>query len=262
MSDGLAVFLHVPKTAGTTLREIVNRQFRPDLVYAVYETDPAFPSLEDLEQLPSERLDSLRVVLGHMNFAVVDHIPETARFMTILREPVDRVLSLYHHQMTLYRKPHQRLPIPDHVVGRKMILCDNHQTRIVSGESPKFGKCHEGMLERAIENIESRFDVVGLTERFDESLLLMCEAFDWVIPFYIQDNVSVARPERDEFSESDLNVIREYNDLDARLYDYAARRLDSEVADRGDRFQDELRAFRGKNNAYAVLLKPTVAWKT
>jgi len=260
MSQTPTVFLHVPKTAGTTLREIINRQFRPDLVYAVYSTDPAFHGLDDLKQLTPEQWSGLRVVLGHLDWGVAAWAPPETRFVTLMREPQDRVISLYHHQMTLYRSPEQRLAIPDHIVGSKMIQCDNHQTRILSGENPEFGECRQSMLDRAIENIETRFDVVGLTERFDESLLLMCAAFGWVIPYYAEENVSVARPLSDQLDGSDLEVIAEYNQLDSQLYQYAAQRLDSEIGDRGDNFARELQLFRDKNRSYAALLWPKVSW--
>ena len=260
MSQSPALFLHVPKTAGTTLREIINRQFRPDLVYAVYDTDPAFHGLDDLKRLTPEQWSGLRVVLGHLDYGVAAWAPPESRFVTLLREPHDRVISLYHHQMTLYRSPEQRLAIPDHIVGRKMIQCDNHQTRILSGENPDFGGCRQSMLDRAIENMETRFDVVGLTERFDESLLLMCAAFDWVIPYYAEENVSVGRPPRDQFDGDDLAVIAEYNQLDMQLYQYAVRRLDNEIADRGHDFAREVQLFVDKNRSYAGLLRPKVSW--
>lgn len=260
MSQSPTIFLHVPKTAGTTLREIINRQFRPDLVYAVYNTDPAFRGLDDLKQLTPEQWGGLRVVLGHLDYGVAAWAPPESRFVTILREPQDRVISLYHHQMTLYRSPEQRLTIPDHIVGRKMIQCDNHQTRILSGENPDFGECRQSMLDQAIENMETRFDVVGLTERFDESLLLMCAAFEWVIPFYAEENVSLGRPPRDQLDGADLEVIAEYNQLDTQLYQYAVQRLDREIGDRGDDFADELQQFTDKNRSYAALLRPKVCW--
>jgi hypothetical protein len=51
-------------------------------------------------------------------------------------------------------------------------------------------------LERAIRNLRS-CAVVGLTERFDETLLIAKKTFGWRMPFYENFNVtSTAHPKR------------------------------------------------------------------
>ena len=52
---------------------------------------------------------------------------------------------------------------------------NNGQTRLLSGKEHgyEFGNTPEELLTLSIENIENHFSLVGLVERFDESLLLM-----------------------------------------------------------------------------------------
>ena len=56
---------------------------------------------------------------------------------------------------------------------------DNDQTRRISGMHPAFGRCTGAMLEVAQRNLEERFSLVGLTERFDEMLHRAREVLGW-----------------------------------------------------------------------------------
>ena len=63
------IFLHIPKTAGTTLNRIIEWQYSP---FEIFTIDPyrirATP--ERLKRLPEERRRRLRVVRGHMLYGV------------------------------------------------------------------------------------------------------------------------------------------------------------------------------------------------
>ena len=50
-------------------------------------------------------------------------------------------------------------------------------------------KCAESTLDLAKQNLKS-FGVVGIWERFEESLMLMAMTFDWEVPFYENRKVS------------------------------------------------------------------------
>ena len=73
------------------------------------------------------------------------------------------------------------------------------------------------MLEVAKDNLVKSFSVIGLAERFEESLVLMAQAYDWEIPFYENRKVSKTRPKVDPAA---VEMIREHNRLDLELYDF------------------------------------------
>ncbi len=52
------------------------------------------------------------------------------------------------------------------------------------------GTCDDRILDQAKENLAKSFSVVGISERFEESLMLMAKTFDWEIPFYENRKVS------------------------------------------------------------------------
>jgi len=79
------------------------------------------------------------------------------------------------------------------------------------------GKCDDRILDKAKENLAKSFSVVGISERFEESLMLMAKTFDWKIPFYENRKVSKTRPQIDPNS---VEMIRDHNRLDLELYEF------------------------------------------
>jgi len=86
------IFLHVPKTAGTSLREIFRGWFGPGLLehYAGVH-DGSLPLRHDLSALPSA--GHPLAIYGHFNrrrgFGVDDDYPEVRQFVTALGRSVD-----------------------------------------------------------------------------------------------------------------------------------------------------------------------------
>ncbi len=86
------IFLHIPKTAGTTLNRIIEWQYSP---LAIFTMDPyrIRATAERLKRLPEGHRRRLRVVRGHLFYGIHEFPPQGATYITMLREPVARVLS-------------------------------------------------------------------------------------------------------------------------------------------------------------------------
>jgi hypothetical protein len=89
----LIIFLHVPRTAGTTLRQILERQYAPGSILHLYESDFG----EELASIPPSQPDSPRVVMGHFYFGAHAFVPKPSSYITLLRDPVERVISHYYY---------------------------------------------------------------------------------------------------------------------------------------------------------------------
>jgi hypothetical protein len=99
------------------------------------------------------------------------------------------------------------------------------------------------MLDAAKENLSASMVTFGLTERFDESLELLKEAFGWPgIPSYGRERVTRRYPPAEQTPIPTLEAIRRFNMLDIELYEFG-RRL----------FEERLAAFRlARNHAGAA----------
>jgi hypothetical protein len=120
----------------------IERRFRPDesLIAALLVPD-------------------VRAVVGHFPFGIHEFIDGPYRYVTILRHPLDRIVSLYYHIKTWDNTRFHK-----EVVGRNLSLeqfvtelqyeeVDNGQTRRISGLDARYGGCDRTMLEVAIQNL-------------------------------------------------------------------------------------------------------------
>lgn len=130
---------------------------------------------------------------------------------------------------------------------------DNDQTRRISGLEPEVGKCTRLTLERAKENLRRHFTVVGITERFDETLILLKRSFGWSDKLhYYPKNRNLGRPPVSSLSRETVRAIRERNELDVELHRFADELLEAAVSAQGASFHEELENFRSMQRARGV----------
>lgn len=258
--EQVVVFLHIPKAGGTTLHDILMDQY-PEIRHL---SSNGFKTLDEIRGFSDEEKEGIGVIRGHMNFGVHELLSKPCVYFTMLRDPVERILSHYYY---VARDP--RHPLYDEYVSKKMGLKDfivsitendNGQTRAFAGvadylalfrraEVP-FGNCGRDVLETAKENLES-FAVVGMTERFDETLILLKRILGWrQPPLYIKRNVTENRPLKEDISADVLDLIKKHNELDIELYRYATELLENQIKEQDASFQIELEYFKQLNDLY------------
>ncbi|MFP4394875.1 MAG: sulfotransferase family 2 domain-containing protein [Anaerolineales bacterium] len=235
------IFLHIPKTAGTTLHRIIERQYVPEHIIS-FGPD-AHQSIADFKALREARRAQIRMLKGHMAFGLHRYFPaDSGRqrpvYFTLLRDPIERVISHYYHVLrdpTHYLYPYTeagRMGLADFLKSKAPVMLNNGQTRLISGiwEKTPFGACDAEMLETAKRNIREHFVLVGLTERFDETLCLLRTLLGWHNDIsYVPRNVGDNRPQRDRVSPETLAAITEFNQLDIALYAYAEQLFEEKV---------------------------------
>lgn len=247
--DRCIIFLHIPKTGGVTLKRSLKWKYPGRLIEEESLTRP----LAEFERLPLSERASARVVCGHLHYGIHARIPQDCAYITLLREPVARVISYYHYILGHPKHAlHADLASSSEPLEEFLRIdpsVDNHQTRMISGHgggeltSRAAEPLDSDALEEAKRNLE-RFLVVGLTERFDETFILIRRALGWKLPYYRTANVA-NRPTT--ASEDTRERIRERNRLDLELYAFADELLASAVAAEGASFQRELAAFKAWN---------------
>jgi hypothetical protein len=236
----LIAFVHIPKTAGTTLQSMLARQYSSEELHEVMMRGMSWIaprrrlmprpliSFSKLHRLKSalHRPRELRLIHGHFDLSIMRLLPAGARCFTLLRDPVERAISHYYHYRRMTADPVHALAmessLAEWVSERGLVEMDNGQTRRLAGEMDRpFGSVNAEMLERAKSNLAG-FAVVGLTERFHESLLLLQRAFGWTLDTSPPRNVGQNRPRRSDVSEEALKAIEHSNCFDAELYRFAA----------------------------------------
>jgi hypothetical protein len=254
------IFLHVGKTAGATTRRALRREFKASQVMDL-EAPTVQPgrlrrdgAVAYFASLPEAERARPRLIMGHMTYGLDAYVPRPSAYVTLMREPMKLVMSQYHHVRRLsghhlYEEAKAYPDLVSYVRSGISLEMDNSQVRAYAGDTTTpFGGCTPEMLETAKRNLET-FAVVGLTERFDESLVLMQRAFRWDRIRYVSVNVDPGRDRRDMPSDEDLAFVREQNALDLELYAWAATRFEGTVEE-SPGFGDSLRRFEEANERY------------
>jgi hypothetical protein len=214
------IFLHLPKTAGTTLNRLIEWEYP---LFKMYSIDPVLFewSAAHLRKRSPERLKTIRIFKGHMLFGLHEVLPQPATYITVLRDPVDRVISAFYFMRSYKLHPfywklrRENWTLEDFVRRSQR---DNVQSKIVAGaeyEPP----CTRETAEKAQHNLRHHFSVVGLSERFEESLALMKLRFGWKLSSYSSFNVTRSRPKKRDLPKSTLDLIHQKNAFDIELYE-------------------------------------------
>jgi hypothetical protein len=253
------IHLHIPKNAGTSLSRMMKMKlgFWPPANLVHHGTVLGYyymkhaDRVERLRGLTPQGARRLRFVEAHGGFGLHEFIPRPCTYVTVLRQPLDRTVSSFYFQrqegLIKPDLPIERWIYEDH--PHRVWYADNAQVRYLAGERGEIvdvpnGQCTAAMLERAKQRLAKEFLLFGLSERFDESMVLLRRRLGWRSCAYGRTNVTRRRRRVDELPVETLDLIRERNALDIDLYDWAAQRFQEQVQAEGASFEEELRGFR------------------
>lgn len=189
--EAIPIFIHIPRTGGTSFQAIMDREFNNRCVLVNHKTDwnsiPLGPAY-----------------YGHHRFGVGKRIPtDVYRYLTLLREPKQRIVS------------HAR-KLGDGSRTVKQLLADqpsvaNLQTRMISGAFDE-EVITEEHLAWAKSNLCGGITLFGVTERYSAFV----RSIGWKEGERLND-VGWRAPTEDDIPDWAI-------DLDTQLYEFAERR--------------------------------------
>jgi hypothetical protein len=227
----MIIFTHVPKTSGTSFRKaLVEPNIPPDRIY----------HYAGLRKFVADRAFGQAFVFGHLPFGLHHLSRGETRYITFIRDPVDRAVSFYHFvkdsDPALYRHPlrddAEAFSLTEFYELRKY---QNWQTRFLAGfrhhrlyphvASDAFDKA---VLRRAEFNLMNRYFCYGVLERFEESLELFQRRFGWRCSVEVNAQKKTAqRPRLADLDDATRAELRRSNWLDCRLYETAVANFDA-----------------------------------
>jgi hypothetical protein len=261
MSSPAVIFLHIPKTAGTTLLDILDRQYPPEVVHS-FGAD-AHKSAAQFKSLDKESRRNIRLLRGHMAYGLHEYLPNPVVYFTVFREPVARVISYYNFIRRtpghyLYDEVTSKdLSLHDPLESGLPLMMNDAQVRLISGVwgEPAFGEVSLAMLETAKKNLADSFIVVGLTEQFDKTLSLLKEKLNWQQDIaYQRLNVTGQGVTKNQLPGATVKLIKRVNRQDIALYAYAQDLFNEQCSQQGALFEFRVRYFQFLNK-YQPLIK-------
>ena len=254
--DVALIFLHIPKTGGTTLHSVIDRQYPKQAIFHIKGTRVR-EYTERFKSLPEEERANIWCLKGHMPFGLHTHLPQPSTYITMLRDPIDRMISHYYfvkkvpshklHKEVISRN----MSLEDYVASGIAARLNDGQVKLISGAISQRDPASIDALEAAKRNLREFFVAFGLMERFDESLILFGRLLGWKSIYYVKRNVTKTRPSKSEISPQTLKRIESYAKLDMELYEFAKQRFEDKLHEQ-DIGRKDLLAFRLLNQLHTV----------
>ena len=210
------MFLHLPKTAGMTLRSILER------VYAEHGVEfltNKGGELRAFAQRPLEARRRVALLGGHIPWGAQAAIPG-ARAITVLRDPVERVISFYHFTKRAPNTLHHTA-----INEGGLTLADCVESGLLDGElnlqttmlGDRRAPTPDALLASAKRNLRA-CAAFGLAERFTESMEYMARELNWPEVDWESRNVTQGRPRAADLDTGLVDRIRAGAALDAALH--------------------------------------------
>jgi len=236
------------KTGGTALTTNVAKNFTVDEVYPhpVLELADIGPednpfrviTIDYLRSLPEERRETIRLYAHHFPFVACELLGGGFRTMTILRDPVDRIVSLLRQiqrdESSMRGKDRSGEIALEEIYERPNVyeqLVHNHQTKLFSmtvADHPKGYlqtiEIDTARLALAKRNLEA-VDVVGLTEHHADFVNALAERFGWRLKREARANAAPGGPP--EIAKSFRQRIAAENAIDIQFYEFARHLVDA-----------------------------------
>ena len=258
----LFIHLHIPKTGGTTLRDIIQRQYRAEKILMIPKLDE---SENIIKEISASHINQLKLIQGHLKYGIHNHFHRRAKYFAIIRDPINRVLSTYYYVLSQKNNPqnlstaNNQMTIYDFVQSGVNPFLINGQTKLISGKTGNIDNPiieSEELFSLAKENIENDFLFLGITEMFDETILILKNMLGWHMPYYSIANRTKKKPNYDAVNPTIISFIKEHNQLDIKLYNITKTSLLNRIAEENDLFQDRINKFKKINR----LLNPLFSY--
>ena len=215
------VFLHIPKTAGTSLRET--------MMSSIAEAEVCPERLDRLQQWDPRELAKYKFFFGHFSVDSLKCIPGRKKTATILRDPRKRLLSWYYFAKS-HSTAHVENAAPELRTAKYNNLID--YLRVEGPHVPTMTQMlGAGDIGKAKENL-SIVDAIGLTERADDSLAVISWQFG-LPPLRSMPKLNVTGervndpafekepPVREPLTEEIQSLIANLTEDDRYLYEHA-----------------------------------------
>ena len=236
------VFLHLPKTGGTTLHHLLIQQTEPDCVCP--------ERFNGLHAYPSGELAHYRLFSGHFDLVSTRLIPGRKAVITMFRDPVQRLVSVYNFQRAHRKETIESSGLELARLANQYSMADffrvdevrchpsinNAMTRILTQQFPSW-RWEYGVkispeeqlpdLELALENLKS-LDAFGIVEMYDESVKFMFSNLGlsqpeeiqpkMVLDTIVQEDPGLQAIVKEPVTEEVLGLMEDLVDADRQLY--------------------------------------------
>ena len=212
MDDPFYLFMHIPKTAGTTFRSIVDEQYGFQNVLTYYNQNST-QLLDNLEMTLQAGSHDYRALIGHFQYGVHAPLSRTSKYVTFLRDPVERAISSHYENVkamspAVLNRNGELMSFGECLKEREEFFA-NQQIKMIIGKG-SMEPVDASDLEHAKDNIRRDFIFTGISEYFDASILLLSRLIKWRPCTYGRLNVKLDKGQIDRHDLLTLHRINHF----------------------------------------------------
>ncbi len=248
----MLIFHHIGKTGGTSLRNIVKRNYPPGALQELY--GPNRGSVDWYRHyyhaLNAEQKSSIKCIAAHSAHFMIPVLEELAhpfQVFCLLRDPVDRVISWYHFALSVAETDNGGAGQVGRILKQRNWRIEDIYFNLGGGaeNSSELHKCFkfffngqartilaphvatEGLTytatfphfyEDKLYAIIQQYYITGSQSRFKESVAYFAQRFGWQDISDVKENVTKTRAKLSELSKEITALIQKYNELDTKLH--------------------------------------------
>jgi hypothetical protein len=206
------ISLHIPKTAGTSFRNILKNVYGDDQVIRLDINEKGTIKVNE-ELYNGKQLPSVKIIHGHFYYQTLKEkfdLPENIKFITWMRDPVKRVISNFNY---LEKRLSEIL-----TDAEEYNILNNMPRSLIDYARLEFNRNKQYKFLSG--NTLKDFVFVGINEYFEEDLIGLKKILNWPeIPEVLYQNKTESLEKN--VPKEILNEIASLNSDDVELYNYA-----------------------------------------
>lgn len=219
------LFDHLPKCAGTTIGMYLLLHYPQQLVFRTNGADPS-ESIKQFQSLSQGARYRYHLIIGHGANELLDYIHPDTITLTVLRDPVDRIIS--HYFYVKQKKEHylhdwvvsSDVQLEEYVAAEHSTELRNWYTTHFTGLSIEEAEREpEESIRRAAQVISTRYRMIGFQDDLPGLMSRLRDVARLHRPF--DNKVRYETSKRiglQEVPEKVRKAISEVNFLDVKLY--------------------------------------------
>ncbi|XP_006823188.1 galactosylceramide sulfotransferase-like [Saccoglossus kowalevskii] len=247
------IFVKTAKTGGSTIASLLYRYgINTGLVAAIPDPPAKFMLRVTSSEVQATQYScsetgfpGYNYIASHLhryNFNSLKNFLPRAKFITILRSPVDTFVSRFY-----FSNVYKMLGLQNKVNPLQTFLTDSAyrdiKEKVIVPRVPTwFSLTHD----HRISEVSKEFDLVMITEYMDESLILLKKMMCWTFDDIIYHSKKVSGVKRPSLSNEMRELIEEGLHLDIEWYDHFNKTLWDKIKNYDGDFNADLSLFRLK----------------